>query len=140
MSRYVPPALRRRGDAANGSAPAETARGDQDIDDDFVSTEEIRNHFWPNTNEESGASSSDPSSSRTLHDSAAKSGELAYVFLCKSAAFRCSPVRLRGVELAFARVPQLQEFSNGSQEYRLNTQAPEADDILKTLMALRATS
>ncbi|GAB1726613.1 hypothetical protein NU195Hw_g8306t1 [Hortaea werneckii] len=80
---YVPPALRNKQTASQSEAQnagdSLSAGGSYDL----VSLEEVRNYFWPL--DENGERHTSDTLSRTLHDSSASPGRLAYVFLFNQA-------------------------------------------------------
>ncbi|KAK4507550.1 hypothetical protein PRZ48_001285 [Zasmidium cellare] len=72
-ARYVPPGRRGKPqDTAGGKPPAD--------DESLVSLEEIREHFW-HASQDDLPRFSDSTAGRTLHDSAATPGKLAYLIL-----------------------------------------------------------
>ena len=86
--RYIPPALRRQSVSnGNGEAPPSKPRRPSTFNDDvgLVSAEEVRNFFWPLSDETDGRFSAAPGISKTLHDAASTPGQLAYLFLFKDA-------------------------------------------------------
>ncbi|KAK5703904.1 hypothetical protein LTR97_002917 [Elasticomyces elasticus] len=80
-SRYVPPALRRKehlnGDASKDGAPPKWPT--EEIDHGFFSLEEISRYYWPSADNDE--TTGPELQSRTLHDSAATPGQLAYLLL-----------------------------------------------------------
>ncbi|KAI7187916.1 hypothetical protein KC343_g4864 [Hortaea werneckii] len=80
---YVPPALRNKQAVsqreAQNAGDSLNAGGSHDL----VSLEEVRNYFWPL--DENGERHTSDTLSRTLHDSSASPGRLAYVFLFNQA-------------------------------------------------------
>jgi len=78
--RYIPPALRKKNESVEDQLLPKQEKPDSKVsDDDLVSPEEVRNCFWP-VDEVSGAFAQN-STNKTLHDSAATPGKLAYLFL-----------------------------------------------------------
>ncbi|KAI7202809.1 hypothetical protein KC316_g2039 [Hortaea werneckii] len=80
---YVPPALRDKQPAFRSKAPNDGDSLNAGGSHDLVSLEEVRNYFWPL--DENGERHTSDTLSRTLHDSAASPGRLAYVFLFSQA-------------------------------------------------------
>ncbi|KAI7494013.1 hypothetical protein KC367_g8330 [Hortaea werneckii] len=80
---YVPPALRNKHAASQSRAPNAGESLSAGVSHDLVSLEEVRNYFWPLDG--NGERHTSDSLSRTLHDSSASPGRLAYVFLFNQA-------------------------------------------------------
>ncbi|KAI7550167.1 hypothetical protein KC331_g3348 [Hortaea werneckii] len=80
---YVPPALRNKQAASQSEAPNAGDSLNAGGFHDLVSLEEVRNYFWPL--DQNGERHTSDTLSRTLHDSAASPGRLAYVFLFNQA-------------------------------------------------------
>ncbi|KAI7088871.1 hypothetical protein KC356_g2987 [Hortaea werneckii] len=80
---YVPPALRNKQAASQSKAPSAGESLNTGVSHDLVSLEEVRNYFWPL--DENGERHTSDTLSRTLHDSSASPGRLAYVFLFNQA-------------------------------------------------------
>ncbi|KAI7483372.1 hypothetical protein KC351_g5207 [Hortaea werneckii] len=80
---YVPPALRNKQAASQSEAPNAEDSPSAGVSHDLVSLEEVRNYFWPL--DENGERHTSDTLSRTLHDSSASPGRLAYVFLFNQA-------------------------------------------------------
>lgn len=80
---YVPPALRNKQTASQSEAQNPSDSLNVGGSHDLVSLEEVRNYFWPL--DENGERHTSDTLSRTLHDSSASPGRLAYVFLFNQA-------------------------------------------------------
>lgn len=74
--RYIPPG--RRGKPENGTDEKPPSF---DKDESLVSLEDIKAHFWPTKEGELSRLSATPAENKTLHDSAATPGRLAYLVL-----------------------------------------------------------